>query len=379
VAVSRAHTPRNVSIAYREHDTALHAYREALFDAVRKRVQGHERVGVLFSGGVDSCMVARIASMFCDEVIAYVGGVEGAPDLAHAQQAAAEMNLPLRTHHLSEEALEELMPEVVAAIEDRSLIQVEVALPMFAALKLAKEDGIRVVLSGQGADEIFAGYEWYPRIFTDEGEAALIRAMRSDLSNLYRDSLEREDKVSMWHSIELRVPFLDPHVIDEAMRITPALKLHQDGDGIDRLGKRLHRELALEVGVPERIAMRAKDGAQHGSGIHEAVEQLAEDLPTTGDGAPVDLDENELRGSAFRHGGIDVEQEVYGAEQAQELVDDVAGEVFEDALRARDTGIPAATDQEIFRLAEKAAEAGGQEQSEEADDAAPQEAGAGKP
>ncbi len=319
-------------VAYTERAQALEVYRHALVEAIRKRVEGHRRVGVLFSGGVDSVLVARIAVDLCEEVIGYIGGVSGSPDLAHAVEAARAIGLPLRIRELDARAIEELVPETIAAIEDGDLMQVEVAIPMYAALRLAREDGIRVMLTGQGADELFAGYEWYPPILAEQGEEALLAAMWGDLSNLYRDTLEREDKMSMAHSIELRVPFLDPALITEAMRISPSLKIDTSAKGRDPLRKRIHRELALEMGVPRSIAMRLKEGAQHGSGIHSALDKVARQGAPLPWAEPFLLDEPELRGSAFRHGGIDVHGGIYGSEEARAYVSRAARAIFEPIL-----------------------------------------------
>jgi asparagine synthase (glutamine-hydrolysing) len=329
-------TPRRffpvLPVAYTERAQAMDVYRHALVEAVRKRVEGHARVGVLFSGGVDSVLVARVAAGLCPEVTGYIGGVRGSPDLSHAVEAARAIGLPLRIRELDADAIQELVPETVSAIEDGDLMQVEVAIPMYAALRLAREDGIRVMLTGQGADELFAGYEWYPPILAEQGEDALLAAMWGDLSNLYRDTLEREDKMSMAHSIELRVPFLDPALITEAMRISPSLKIDTSAKGRDPLRKRLHRELALEMGVPRSIAMRLKDGAQHGSGIHAALDKVARQGAPMPRVEPLLLDEPELRGSAFRHGGIDVHGGIYGSEEARAYVSRAARDIFEPIL-----------------------------------------------
>ncbi len=320
-------------ITYTDAAEARAVYRRAIVEAVRKRVEGHRKVGVLFSGGVDSVLVARIAMELCAEVIGYAGGVPGSPDLTSAVEAARAIGLPLRVKELDGPAIEEQLPETIAAIEDRDLMQVEVAIPMYAALRLAREDGVRVVLSGQGADELFGGYEWYPPILAEQGETALLTCMWSDLANLYRDTLEREDKMSMAHSIELRVPFLDPAVIAEAMQISPLLKIDTTAGSQDPLRKRVHRDLALELGVPRSIAFRLKDGAQHGSGIHAALEAVAKKHTPRRRRAPIVLDEPELRGSAFRHGGIDVHGGLYGSEEARAYVNAAARKVFEPLVR----------------------------------------------
>ena len=104
----------------------------------------------------------------------------------------------------------------------------------------------------------------------EEGLLRLHEKLWEDLTRLYEDTLEREDKLTMAHSIELRVPYLDLTLIRTAMRISPALKI-EDRD--DPLRKRVHRQAAYELGVPLDIAFRVKDPAQSGSGIHALIER----------------------------------------------------------------------------------------------------------
>ncbi len=319
---------KSLPIRYRKKRGALDVYRSVLLEAVKKRVFGHRKVGVLFSGGVDSVLVSHIAKRYCNKVIGYIGGVQGSPDLEYARGAAKSIGISLKVSVLDSSTIQQLVPDVVEAIEDRDLMQVEVALPMFAALKRAKDDNVRVMLTGQGADELFAGYEWYPPILYDKGEADLIRNMWNDINNLYRDTLEREDKISMWHSIELRVPFLDPEVIREAMMICPWLKIKRSKGTHDQLGKRLHRELAYREGLPHSISHRIKDGAQHGSGIHDALAEISKSAKFKPVVKALDLDEPELKGSAFRYEGKDVVNTNYGEACAQEYIDSIAKRIF---------------------------------------------------
>ncbi|MGH7255470.1 MAG: asparagine synthase C-terminal domain-containing protein, partial [Nitrospirales bacterium] len=125
------------------------------------------------------------------------------------------------------------------------------------------------MFTGQAADELFAGYSWYNQVL-HSGLLRLHEKLWEDLNLLYNDTLEREDKLTMAHSIELRVPYLDLDVIRTAMRISPALKISgQD----DRMRKRVHRRAAYEMGIPHEIAFRVKDPAQTGSGIHGLIER----------------------------------------------------------------------------------------------------------
>ncbi|MFQ5926913.1 MAG: asparagine synthetase B family protein [Terriglobia bacterium] len=251
---------------------ALDAYEQILHDAIYKRIRDRDRVGVIFSGGIDSVLIAYRLKQFKIPFTCYSAGLRGAPDLNYARAMASQFDFPFQTRELSLEGIENLLPEIMTTIEDRSLNQVEVSVPVFAAVRLASEAGERVLFTGQGADELFGGYSWYPRIVDQEGYASFIEYEITDIEHLYKETLEREDKITMAHSIELRVPYLDLALVRTALRIDPKLKIHQ---GNDRLGKRIHRQLAEEIGVPLEFAWRPKQAAQHGAGIHEAIRELA--------------------------------------------------------------------------------------------------------
>src|ERR687892_2101238 len=230
-----------VRIIHRTMASAVEAYRKTLVDAMEKRVQDFQRIGIIFSGGIDSVLIAYLAAKMVPEVICYTGGVTGSSDIIYARQIADKLGLNLKVCELSQEGMERLIPEVMNVIEDSNAGQVEVALPVYCAVKLAHEDGIKVMLTGQGADELFGGYSWYAKIVEKEGYKMLRRRMIEDLLLLYKETLEREDKITMAHSIELREPFLDPEVIKVAL--ATSLRLNVRGGG-DSFGKHVHRKLA---------------------------------------------------------------------------------------------------------------------------------------
>jgi asparagine synthase (glutamine-hydrolysing) len=188
-----------------------------------------------------------------------------------------------------------MLPEIIKSIEMDGLLQVEVAVPMYLAAKAASEDGIKVMFTGQGADELFAGYWWYKDVVSEDGFLKLHDKLWEDIDLLYDDTLEREDKVTMAHSVELRVPYLDRNVVRCAMRISPRLKI-KSGENSTR--KWVHRNVAARVGVPDYTAYRAKDMAQSGSGVHSLIKKVAEDYF---EGKKVDEVEVEDKGSNYRY------------------------------------------------------------------------------
>ena len=258
---------------FTEMSAAVAAYAEVMEEAVRKRVHNHDHVGVIFSGGIDSFLVAYLVDKIGVPFTCYVAGREGSSDTEWSLELANQHGWDLNVATLSNEDIAALIPDVMQVIEDHSLIQVEVAIPIFASVRRAQAAGERVILTGQGADELFGGYSWYPTIVAREGYDAFIKRAWEDTILLYRECLEREDKISMAHSVELRVPFLDPDVVQTAFEIAPQLKI-ESGD--DKFGKRIHREYALSIGIAHNIAYRSKEAAQHGANVHDAISELAE-------------------------------------------------------------------------------------------------------
>src|SRR5207247_9954174 len=123
---------------------------------------------------------------------------------------------------------------------------IEVCMQIYTAVKLAQEDGIKVMITGQGADEIFSCYPWYAKVLEKEGYQKLREHMTEDLLLLYRETLEREDKITMAHSIEMREPFLDMEIIRVSMHMDLKLNV-KSGD--DAFGKHVHRRIAQKLGI----------------------------------------------------------------------------------------------------------------------------------
>ncbi|PWU80678.1 MAG: asparagine synthase (glutamine-hydrolyzing) [Candidatus Nitrosopolaris wilkensis] len=268
-----SHPPvRSARIVYKTLTSAAEAYEKALLASMKKRTQDFNRVGIIFSGGIDSVIIAWLAKKMVKEVICYTGGVHGSSDIEFARQIAKKLDLKLRVNELTNDEVEQLIPEIIDTIEDTNAGQIEVAIPVYAAVKLAHEDGINVMLTGQGADELFGGYAWYAKVLEKEGYQKLREHMTEDLLLLHRETLEREDKITMAHSIEMREPFLDMKVIRLSMQMD--LKLNVKGVE-DTFGKHVHRKLAQRLGIPRNIAYRIKEAAQHGSGMHNVVDAIA--------------------------------------------------------------------------------------------------------
>lgn len=285
---------------------AVETYKEVLITAVQKRLTGlnESRIGVIFSGGIDSVLISKLLQREGKNIICYCTGTEESGDVIAARSVADDLGLELKMTIIEEDMVKDILPEVIRNVEESGLLQVEVAIPMYLAAKLAAEDDIRVMFTGQAADELFAGYPWYNDVLSEYGYLRLHEKLWEDLTFLYTDTLEREDKLTMAHSIELRAPYLDRDVIQTAMRISPRRKIEGENDN---LRKRVHRQAAVELGVPPYLGFRVKDPAQSGSGIHGIIEKIAGNNNREIDSHLVDENLRKDKGSLYRYG-----DDVYG-------------------------------------------------------------------
>lgn len=300
---------------------AVELYKEVLINAVQKRLTGlrESNLGVIFSGGIDSVLIAQLLQREGKNVVCYCTGTKESGDIIAARSVAEMLGLNLKTTIIDESTVEEILPEIIRNVEESGLLQVEVAVPMYLAARLASKDNIRVMYTGQAADELFAGYPWYNDVLGESGYLQLHERLWEDLNLLYTDTLEREDKLTMAHSIELRAPYLDRDVIQTAMRISPKIKIENESDA---LRKRVHRQAAVELGVPANLAFRIKDPAQSGSGIHNIIEKIARNTIDDADSSLVDKNLERDKGSLYRYG-----DDAYGDELTRSFLQQIEEDI----------------------------------------------------
>ncbi len=243
--------------------------RAALERAVGKRMMSDVPVGAFLSGGLDSSVIAALARQHVNELHTFSVGVEGSDDLAAARTVARHLDT---THHeyvfTLKEVLEKL-PEIIYHLESYDEDLVRSAIPCYFTSRLAAEY-VKVILTGEGADELFAGYTYYRDV---PGEDVLRRELRRSVQALHNINLQRVDRLTMAHSIEGRVPFLDTELIELAQTVPARLKLRRSSNG-DWQEKWVLRK-ACEDLLPADITWRAKAQFDEGSG---AVDLLAHGL-----------------------------------------------------------------------------------------------------
>jgi len=246
---------------------------ELVCNSVRSAVEPARRVGVLFSGGLDSSVIASAAKRLGLETHLYSVAFSDVERLFPAETAAHMLELDLDARLVGEEDIEEVLRHTVWAAESADTLQVSVAFPLDVATQAAVEKGETVLLSGSGADELFGGYSRYPQILDRSGEEALTGAMLKDVLKLSEADLLRDGAVGESNRIRLQAPFLNLGLVEFALNLPVEFKVM---GARDALRKHILREAARKLDVPAEVVCSPKKAAQYSSGSLKAVRRLAQ-------------------------------------------------------------------------------------------------------
>ena len=258
--------------AVKENETSIKEIKEALEAAVHRQLMSDVPYGVLLSGGLDSSVTSAIAKKYAQKRVesddttdawwpqlhSFSVGLEGSPDLAAAQVVADHIGT---VHHEIKFTIQEgldAIKDVVYNLETYDITTIRASTPMYLMARVIKSMGIKMVLSGEGADELFGGYLYFhkapnPHEFHEETVRKL------DKLHMY-DCLRANKSLAAW-GIEGRVPFLDKEFMDVAMRINPKDKMING----ERMEKWVVRK-AFEDMLPESVAWRQKEQFSDGVG-----------------------------------------------------------------------------------------------------------------
>ncbi len=257
-------------------DETCDQIRETFIDAVKKRLLADPEVpvGSFCSGGLDSSLVAAIAAEEIPYLHTFVVGMEDqdgdvSDDIKAARIAAEHIG---STHHellFTEEEYNDALPTVIKKLESYDPSLVRCAVPCYFTCKLAA-DYVTVVLTGEGADELFTGYHYMKHYPFDK----LNMEARRCIGNLHNINLQRADRMGMLFSLELRVPYLDVSMVDLSMKIPPELKIREHhGAKIEKWI--LRKAFEGTHYLPDEILWRYKVQYTQGAGCESLGEKLA--------------------------------------------------------------------------------------------------------
>ena len=256
----------------KENETSIAEVKEALEAAVHRQLMSDVPYGVLLSGGLDSSITSAIAKKYAQKRIesndkkdawypqlhSFSVGLEGSPDLAAAQKVADHIGT---IHHEIKFTIQEgldAIKDVIYNIETYDITTIRSSTPMYLMARVIKSMGIKMVLSGEGADEIFGGYLYFHKApNAQEFHKETVRKL--DKLHMY-DCLRANKSLMAW-GIEGRVPFLDKEFMDVAMRINPKDKMINE----ERMEKWVIRK-AFEDMLPQEVAWRQKEQFSDGVG-----------------------------------------------------------------------------------------------------------------
>lgn len=260
--------------AVKDNESSIAELRMALEDAVERQLMADVPYGVLLSGGLDSSIISAVAKKFAPKRIesgntedawwpqlhSFAVGLVGSPDLAAARKVADHIGTVHHEIHFTVQEGLDAIRDVIYHIETYDVTTVRASTPMYLLARVIKSMGVKMVLSGEGADEIFGGYLYFHKApNAEEFHKETVRK----LSKLHQyDCLRANKSLSAW-GVEGRVPFLDKEFMDIAMRLNPKDKMAGNG----KMEKWILRK-AFEDYLPESVAWRQKEQFSDGVGYN---------------------------------------------------------------------------------------------------------------
>ena len=284
--------------AVKENQTSIEEVRNALEAAVHRQLMSDVPYGVLLSGGLDSSIISAIAKKYADKRVesddtqeawwpqlhSFSVGLEGSPDLAAAKKVADHIGT---VHHEIKFTIQEgldAIKDVIYNLETYDITTIRASTPMYLMARVIKSMGVKMVLSGEGADELFGGYLYFHKApNAEEFHKETVRKL--DKLHMY-DCLRANKSLAAW-GIEGRVPFLDKEFMDVAMQINPKDKMING----ERMEKWVIRK-AFESYLPESVAWRQKEQFSDGVG-YDWIDTLKEVVETA-------ISDEQLKNAKFK-------------------------------------------------------------------------------
>ena len=234
-------------------------------NAVKETVSD-KKVGVAFSGGVDSTLLAKLVKDMGHDIHLLTIGFQDSHDINFAKEVNQILNLPHSISEIDPEKFKEISQKINQTIKSDNLSWNENSIAFYYVAELAQKNGLKTVVTANGIDELFCGYNSY-REAIEKGEDEVVKMMNDKLKN-EKEMMVAINAVTAEFGVRMIQPFLLPNFIEYAKKIPISEKIHGPDDM-----QRKHpiRELAMDCGVPEVAAQKQKKALQYGSKIHKSL------------------------------------------------------------------------------------------------------------
>ena len=239
---------------------------EKLENAVKKRIQKNETVGIAFSAGIDSGTIAYIVRKFSKKAVLLTVGVKGSADIARAEPFAKKWNMKWAKKMLTPADIEKKYALAGKVLKTEDQLQRTLGAVNLSIAELASKHGIKTLFVGSGADELFCGYAAFDLVRNDPKACEKLRSEK--VNNVEEHDVKREIQCGKHYGVKVVAPFLDEIFSNEALKI-PAIENLQGKYGNVR--KNALRVLAEKMGVPAEMVSAPKKAMQYGSGVNKAI------------------------------------------------------------------------------------------------------------
>ncbi|MBN1923218.1 MAG: diphthine--ammonia ligase [Nanoarchaeota archaeon] len=269
-----------------------------LIKAVKEFLPRSGRVGVLFSGGVDSTIIAKILQDLGVVFTCYTSGLKDSSDVKWAKESARIHNFKIKTRIFDEELVKKRLLKICEVIKSNNPVKVGVVIPFYFAGELAKRDGVKILFTGLGSEELYAGYERF--IGAQNVNEECLKGIKS----IYDRDLTRDEAIMNYYNIKPGLPFLNHELIMLALKTPKDYKINEE------YKKLMVRWVAERLNVDKSVAWRKKKAAQYGSGSDKVLERISKPF-NKGDYLKRVYNPNRLRLGALYSGGKDSSLALY--------------------------------------------------------------------